>query len=196
MREAANLTLRMADGGDSRTDEDLMRAFVAGDHAAFRVLFERYAPMLLRLARRRLSSDEEAREVVQQTFFQLNLARRDFRQDAKLRPWVVTIAMNLVREHYRRRGRRKEAPLDAAIHTVGVESKNAVDTDQRAERLRAALASLPDSQRTVIELHWLEELPFADVARVVGAREGAVRVRAHRGYKRLKELLEKELGES
>jgi RNA polymerase sigma-70 factor (ECF subfamily) len=184
----------MADGGDRRTDEDLMRAFVGGDHGAFRVLFDRYAPMLLRVARRRLSSDEEAREVVQQTFFQLNLARNDFREDAKLRPWVVTIAMNLVREHYRRRGRRKEAPIDAAIHTVGVEPKSEIESEQRAQRVRAAIASLPETQRIVIELHWLEELPFSEVARIVGAREGAVRVRAHRGYKRLEELLEKELG--
>ena len=122
----------MADGGKSPTDEELMAAYVGGDHAAFRMLFERYAPMLLRMARRRLPSDEEAREVVQQTFFQLNAARNDFRQGAKLRPWVVTIAMNLVREHYRKRGRRKEAPLDAAIHSVGVEQEHDLDAEVEA----------------------------------------------------------------
>ena len=170
-----------------------MRAYVGGDHAAFRLLFERYAPILLRMARRRLSSDEEAREVVQQTFFQLNSARNDFRQDAKLRPWIVTIAMNLIREYYRKRGRRKEAPLDAAIHTARVEHHDTLEQEERAEKLRAALAQLPESQRTVVELHWLQELPFAEVARVVGANEGAVRVRAHRAYKKLRELLEPEL---
>ena len=183
----------MADGGKGPSDEELMRAYVGGDHAAFRLLFERYAPMLLRMARRRLSSDEEAREVVQQTFFQLNSARNDFRQGAKLRPWVVTIAMNLVREHYRKRGRRKEAPLDAAIHTVGVEHKDGLEAKERAAQLRAALDKLPESQRTVVELHWLQELSFAEVARIVGANEGAVRVRAHRAYKKLKEILEPEL---
>lgn len=185
----------MADATDSRSDEELMRAYVGGDHAAFRALFDRYAPMLLRMARRRLTSDEDAREVVQQTFFQLNAARADFRADAKLRPWVVTIAMNLVREHYRKRGRRKEAPLEAAIHTVGAEapSDREMDREARAEKLRMALEALPESQRTVVELHWLQEMPFAEVARIVGANEGAVRVRAHRAYKRLKELLEGEL---
>ncbi|RLB57283.1 MAG: hypothetical protein DRJ42_00870 [Deltaproteobacteria bacterium] len=183
----------MADAGKSPTDEELMAAYVGGDHAAFRVLFDRYAPMLLRMARRRLSSEEEAREVVQQTFFQLNRARNDFRQGAKLRPWVVTIAMNLVREHYRKRGRRKEASLEAAIHTVGVEQTDTLEEQERAQQLRTALAQLPESQRTVIELHWLQEMPFSEVAKVVGAKEGAVRVRAHRAYKKLKELLEKEL---
>jgi RNA polymerase sigma-70 factor (ECF subfamily) len=183
----------MADGGTDPSDEELMTAYVGGDHAAFRVLFERYAPMLMRMARRRLSSDEEAREVVQQTFFQLNRARNDFREGAKLRPWVVTIAMNLIREHYRKRGRRKEASLDAAIHTVGVPPKDRLEEAERAIQLREAIAQLPESQRTVVELHWLSELPFAEVARIVGAKEGAVRVRAHRAYKRLKEILAPEL---
>ena len=177
----------------SPSDEELMTAYVGGDHAAFRVLFDRYAPMLMRMARRRLSSDDEAREVVQQTFFQLNKARNDFREGAKLRPWVVTIAMNLIREHYRKRGRRKESSLDSAIHTVGVEPKDRLEQAERAAQLRAALAQLPESQRTVVELHWLSELPFAEVARIVGAKEGAVRVRAHRAYKRLKEILAPEL---
>jgi RNA polymerase sigma-70 factor (ECF subfamily) len=101
--------------------------------------------------------------------------------------------MNLIREHYRKRGRRKEASLDAAIHTVGVQPKDRLEEAERAVQLRAAIAQLPESQRTVVELHWLSELPFAEVARIVGAKEGAVRVRAHRAYKRLKEILAPEL---
>ena len=55
--------------------------------------------------------------------------------------------------------------------------------------MRRALAALPDHQREVIELHWLGELPFPEVARAVGASLSAVKVRAHRGYKRLRDLL-------
>ena len=85
--------------GNTPTDEELMDAYVDGDDAAFRVLFERYAPILLRLTRRHLRDEELAREIVQQTFFRLHGARNDFRRGSKLRPWVMTIAMNLVREH-------------------------------------------------------------------------------------------------
>lgn len=172
-----------------------MRAYVAGDEASFRLLFERYVPLLLRLARRRLDSDDHAREVVQQTFFQLHAARNDFREGAKVRPWIYTIAMNLVREHYRRRGRRRETELDPERSPAApAEVRGPVESQQRAERLRAALAELPSSQREVVELHWLEEMPFAQVAEIVGASEGAVRVRAHRAYKRLEEILRDELG--
>lgn len=179
---------------EDRTDEELMSAYVDGDAGAFQSLFRRYAPMLMRLTVRHLRSEELAREVVQQTFFQMHAARRDFRQDRRLRPWVFTIAMNLVREHYRKQKRRKETDLeDARVPGVELPDRGPIELRQRAELLHEALSKLPDSQREVVQLHWFDERPFAEVAEIVGSTEGAVRVRAHRAYKRLKELLGGEL---
>ncbi|HKU43633.1 MAG TPA: RNA polymerase sigma factor [Polyangiales bacterium] len=179
------------DQGDARSDEELMAAYVAGNAAAFHVLFQRYAAVLFRLARRRLTSDEDARDVVQQTLLQLHRARNDFRAGARLRPWLFTIAMNLVREHYRKQRRRREqslesAPLEAEPVSEPAEAEAARD---RSARVRAALAGLPDNQREVIELHWFESCPYEDIAQIVGASVAAVRVRAHRGYERLREIL-------
>jgi len=176
---------------DPRTDEDLMAAYVAGDQAAFRALFDRYASLLYALARRRVASDADARDVVQQTFLQLHRARNDFRPGATLRPWVYTIALNLVRERHRRAGRRKESPLDAehAAEPAVAPDPGLGEGDHEQKRVRAALARLPDAQREVIELHWLEDRPFQEVARLVGASLSAVKVRAHRGYERLRTIL-------
>jgi len=171
------------------TDEELMRCYVDGDSAAFRLLFERYGPILLRLTRRHLRDDELAREIVQQTFFQLHRARNDFRQDSRLRPWVLTIAMNLVREHWRRKKRRKMSELDETRHPAPEPVRSPLETTERAQQLHAAMAKLPESQRVVVELHWFQERPFAEVAELVGSTEGAVRVRAHRAYKKLEDWL-------
>ena len=150
---------------DTPTDEALMRAYVQGDHEAFRELFARYAPVLTRLTLRHLRSEELARDVVQQTFFQMHAARHDFRSDRKLRPWVFTIAMNLVREHYRRKKRRRETQLDETrAETESIEPRAPIEMRQRAELLHAALDKLPASQREVVELHWFEERPYAEVA--------------------------------
>ncbi|HEX6240459.1 MAG TPA: RNA polymerase sigma factor, partial [Polyangiales bacterium] len=170
---------------DERSDEQLMAAYVAGDRAAFQLLFDRYAPLLYALARRRLHSDADARDLVQQTLLQLHRARNDYRADARFRPWLLTIALNLVREQYRKRGRRKEQGLDAAEQMADGDAYDRAEADderrQRAARVRAALASLPESQREVIELHWFEESPYEEIARILGASVAAVRVRAHRG---------------
>ncbi|MEM9193073.1 MAG: RNA polymerase sigma factor [Myxococcota bacterium] len=172
------------------TDEELMAQYVAGSPAAFEELFERYAERLYRVIRRQVRSEDDAREIVQQTFLHLHRARNDFRLGSKLRPWIFTIALNLKREYFRRKGRRPEAPLELDGRNDPVAEAYDPLRKERAAQLRDALATLPDGQREVIELHWFQEMPFAEVAEVVGASVSAVKVRAHRGYERLRGVLE------
>ncbi len=180
-----------------QTDEALMAAYLGGDRAAFEALFRRHGPVILGMARRQLRSEEAARDVVQQTFLQVHRARLDFRAGARLKPWLFTIATNLVREHHRRSGRRPETSYEAAKENQPEIEPSASPPDLgeqqdralRLARLRGALGQLPDSQRLVIELHWIQGHPFPEVAKMVGATVSAVKVRAHRGYGRLRELL-------
>jgi RNA polymerase sigma-70 factor (ECF subfamily) len=123
---------------------------------------------------------------VQQAFLQLHRARADFDGGMRFKPWIITIAMNLGRDLLRRRGRWGEAIVDEE-RLVAPEAP--VADVEEAARVRAALAQLPRDQREVIELHWFEELSFPEIAGIVGAKPGAVRVRAHRGYETLRKLL-------
>ena len=176
-----------------KSDEDLMRAYVAGDDRAFRMLFERYGSIIYGLTKRHLRNDDLAREITQQTFFRLHSARNDFRLDSRLRPWLLTIAMNLVREHWRRKKRRRHVDIDVDTRHAPIAEKSALELEERKKALHSALAQLPDSQREVIELHWFQERQYKEIAHIVGSSEGAVRVRAHRGYTKLKELLAESL---
>jgi RNA polymerase sigma-70 factor (ECF subfamily) len=176
--------------GEQRSDEELMLAYVDGDDAAFRALFERWAPIVLGLTRRHLRNEELAREITQQTFYRLHGARNDFRRDGKLRPWLLTIAMNLVREHWRRSKRRKHVELDESREVAPTPDKSRLELQQRAKLLHEALGELPDTQREVVELHYFQERPYKEVAEIVGSSEGAVRVRAHRAYRKLQAILE------
>ena len=175
-----------------RSDEELMTAYVAGDHAAFGDLFKRYAPKLQRVLGRGLSRREVTEDLVQQTFLQLHRARLDFRPGARVRPWLFTIAFNLRREYFRRLGRRPEAPLeldgrsDPAVGPRGHARADAVQV------LQVALSRLPQDQAEVIALHWLEGLSFPEVADLVGASLSAVKVRAHRGYAAMRRFLEED----
>src|SRR5215467_10802579 len=163
-----------------RSDEELMLAYTDGDESAFRELFRRYAPVLLRLCTRQVGRPADAQDLVQQTFLQLHRARRDFRADMRLRPWIMTIALNLARDLLRRRGRRPETQVDeATLPAVPASGGGDADGDADvARRVRLALSGLPREQREVIELHWFEQLSFAEIAGIVGASSGAVRVRA------------------
>ncbi|RJO71886.1 MAG: RNA polymerase sigma factor [Myxococcales bacterium] len=173
-----------------RTDEALMAAYVAGDSEAFDELFARYAPILLRVMRRQLPREADAHDLVQETFLQLHRARHDFKLDARLKPWLFTIAINLKREHFRRQKRRPETPLDLETgHEPSVEAHD-IEHDDEARRVQEALGRLNDDQREVITLHWMEGFSFPEIAAMVGASLSAVKVRAHRGYEKLKQYLE------
>lgn len=172
------------------SDEDLMASYAAGDEVALDQLFSRYAPVLLRVLQRQVASREEAEDLVQQTFLQLHRARYDFDKKRKFRPWVFTIALNLRRAHSRRVRRRAEWPLEHAPD-FAIEPYQRARADA-ARDLERALATLPAEQREIIELHWLEGLSFQEVAEVLGGTRGAAKVRAHRGYALLREVLERE----
>ena len=171
------------------TDEELMQQWLGGDYRSFDELFSRYAGRLYHLMRRSVHRDEEAHELVQQSFLQLHRARNDWRPEKPLRPWLITIALNLRRQHARSRSRRPEDATDFDERTLPtVAPHDPVRADQ-ARRVRAALRTLPELQAEVIELHWFQGLSFPEVSRVLGASVSAVKVRAHRGYGRLRDTL-------
>jgi RNA polymerase sigma-70 factor (ECF subfamily) len=166
------------------TDEALMIAYARGEQAAFDELWRRYAGLLERTMLRRLGSPEDAQDLVQQTFLQLHRARGDYDPQRPFRPWFFTIAFNLQRELFRSRARRPAGTLEVE-HGASMPDANPAVAD-----VRRALGSLPAETREVIVLHWLEGLSFGEVASLVGASEGAVKVRAHRGYVLLRRFFE------
>jgi RNA polymerase sigma-70 factor (ECF subfamily) len=173
------------------SDEALMAAYATGDRAAFSALFGRYSALVWRALRRGGIADDVARDLVQQTFLQLHRARRDFRPDkGKVRPWLMTIAYNVKRDYLRSKKRRVEVPLEAERHVgESADPGGGLDDEREARRVREAVAKLPPKLRDVIEMHWFMELPFADVADALGVSRSAAKVRAHRAYKKLKEML-------
>lgn len=164
-----------------------MARYQRGDRAAFRELFDRYAPRLRKTMLRGLFDREVADDLVQQTFLQLHRARNDYREDSAFRPWIYTIALNLKRSHFRRMGRRSEANLGMEPMSVEGDPEELM----AARELRAAVAELPEGQRQIVELFWFEGFSFREIAGVLGSTHGAVKVRAHRAYKAIRTLLEK-----
>lgn len=171
------------------TDEELMERYVvAGDKAAFNELFKRYAGRLTAFFMRSIASRTDATDLVQQTFLHFHRARADFTLGRLVRPWLYTIAINVKREYFRRRGRKPETQLDPIKH--GEPSRQADVTTPERRAVRRALLELPEGQREVIVLHWYQELSFPEIADLLGASVSAVKVRAHRGYNKLRAMLE------
>lgn len=187
----ARVELSTAADYTKASDELLMEAYVAkGDERAHRALFERLAPAMLRVARRRLPSDDLAGDAVQQAFLNMHRFRFDFQQGKRVRPWLTTIVMNLVREHHRKQGRRKEQLLDEIQSArIPAQIEHPTESMERSQTVERAMDGLLESQREVIELHWFQDKSYEEISKAVGASVAAVRVRAHRGYERMRAVL-------
>ncbi|HVE84009.1 MAG TPA: sigma-70 family RNA polymerase sigma factor [Myxococcales bacterium] len=162
-----------------------MARFIQGDRGAFEVLFQRYSQPIHGYLLRMVGSQAQAEDLTQITFLSVLRARDRFRPGALFRPWLYAIATNAARDLHRRR--RPEEPLEQA-ESEATDSLEQVDPFRR-KAVRQALAQLPESQRVPILLHRYEGLSFSEIAQAVGATETAVKVRAHRGYEKLRELL-------
>ena len=168
-----------------QTDEQLMAAHQRGDPSAFRQLFERYAKRLATAIGRNVWPKAHVEDLVQQTFLQLHRARKDYKPDLPLRPWLFTIAYNLKRQYFRS---QKRHPITKAFDNMEDPTQN---TARRAEAsiLHKALRALPSDQSEAIILHYFEGMTFSEVAQVIGISTSAAKVRAHRGYGHLRKIL-------
>lgn len=172
-----------------RSDEALMQAYQRGDDAAFSALFSRYARRIYGYFAHRSGSRAHAEDMTQQTWLQVHRARASYRGDGRFAPWLFTIAANTFRTTLRGGaaiGGRERLTSDGATPEP-LWAEPGLTEDQRA--VRQALAALPDAYREVILLHRWEGLGFAEIAAILGQNESAVKVRAHRGYLKLREIL-------
>lgn len=167
------------------------------DEAAFRALYRRHAPglwrMALRLAR---GAEEEAREIVQETW--LRAARRlgGFRWESSLRTWLVGIALNCAREADRRAGR--ETPVADVESPSGVGTPTVVDIRSGAASsstsvdpvdLSRAIDALPDGYRRVLVLHDVEGYTHEEIGRLLGVEPGTSKSQLHRARARVRARL-------
>ncbi len=189
------------------TDEALLESFrKTGDSDSFTTLVRRYQDRLYNLAYRVLANQEEAEEVVQDTFLRIHEGASNFRQSKVFAGWLFRIAHNACLDILR--VRQKEIANMSFDQTATIspaeESRSAVlgqlaDSKAGPEeqfRLREqhqviqdSLSQLPDEQRVVIVLRDIEGLTYDDIAEIVGASQGTVRSRIHYGRLKLRDLL-------
>lgn len=174
-----------------RTDAELLRAAKA-DAGAFRELYDRYAESVFGFHLRRTDDAHAAHDLTAETFAQVWLARRRFRDAAggSAGPWLFGIARNLLAQSVRRR--RIEL---AACERLGIidrldEAPATLEPDEMwLEGLDEAIAELTESERQALELRVIDGLPYDAVAARLATSEGAARVRVSRGLDRIRQRL-------
>lgn len=184
-----------------RTDVELMEAVRAGDASAMDELLARHEKQVYRFGLRMCGSEEDAKEVLQETLLAAFKGVRSFRGDAELSTWLYQVA----RTHCFRTRRKRAGAPDAfqsleSPAMAGVAAEDAAPdmtshARQMGEVLQAAILALPDAAREVLVLRDVEGLSAEEAAKVVGIEVRALKSRLHRARLQLREHLSTLMGE-
>jgi len=182
------------DAGREERWRDGMIAAQAGDCAAYEKLLHELLPHVGRLVRQRLFDPTAVEDVVQNVFVSLHRARHTYRAERPFLPWLNAIVRNAAIDSMRevRRRRQREIPLEQKGVPEPATSDAPIRDQELDPSLRKALAKLPAPQREAVLLIHLTGLSVAEAAMKVGISPGALKVRAHRGYRALRAILEEE----
>jgi len=186
-------------------DAALMLRVKRGDRAAFAALVEKYQQPLFNFIFRTLRDETEAEDVAQTVFLQVYKSRARYERTAKFSTWLFTIARNLCLNEIRRRSRHPAESIEEAhaehedLPRQQYEDKAQIAAPEKllhgelAEKIEAALAELPENQRTAILLCRQDELSYEEIAEILDCSLSATKSLIHRGRETLKEKLKRYL---
>lgn len=180
------------------TDEELVTRSIGGDKESFDQLVVRWERPIYALAYRVLGREEDARDVCQDTFLRAYRALPGFKGQAKFSSWLYRIALNLCRDWMRRQRRAPamQMPEDAdPVEMVGergpAESiETLVARRELSVVVEAALARLPEEQRTAIILKEYHGMTFQEIADLQGCPLSTVKTRLYQGLTVVRRQLE------
>jgi RNA polymerase sigma-70 factor (ECF subfamily) len=201
------------------SDEQTVAALRAGDERMFRDLFARSYPMMKRVARTYVASDAVAEEVVQETWMAVVTGIERFEGRSALGTWMFSILTNQAKTYSARE--KRAVPFSSVA--AGDAEASSVDPDrfqtddeawpghwatpprpwqkperrllslEARERLKSALAQLPERQRLIVGLRDIEGRSAGEVCQLLGVSPENQRVLLHRGRSRLRAVLEEYL---
>lgn len=176
---------------DERSDEELLSAYVLGDHQALSTLLQRYKEAHYAIACRRIYGDREmARDGVQEAWITISRKAASFRGESKLSTWMFQIVDRACIDLLRKtqvRPQLVDSELDVE-NRVEV-SEDFAENSVTNIRIYEALDQLPAEQRDALIKVVIEGYSVEDAARVLGIAEGTVKSRCARGRKALAILL-------
>ena len=172
--------------GAERSDELLLRDFIAGDSDAFNALMRRHEDRIFALASRMTGNRHDALDATQEAFISAFRNARKFKGNSAFSTWLYRIAINSCTDLLR----RKQRQVPVADVEVGRPPRATTDDIPLRMDLRHALGGLSPDHREAVIMHDIGGYPYEDIAAITGVQLGTVKSRISRGRRKLAETLE------
>jgi RNA polymerase sigma-70 factor (ECF subfamily) len=192
-------SLQDAVGVVGLTDEELVSRSMGGDPESFNQLIRRWERPIYALAYRTIGREDDARDLVQETFLRAFRGLSGFRGQAKFSSWLYRITLNLCRDWMRRQRRTPVIATPDGVDLVELagESETVETADAAVVRkdlsraVARAMTALPEEQRAAIVLKEYHDLTFQEIADLLGCPLSTVKTRLYQGLTVLRKELER-----
>jgi RNA polymerase sigma-70 factor (ECF subfamily) len=178
--------------GSMITEEhEIIKRCLNGDADQYAVLVDSYSAMAFNVAYRMLGNASIAKNLAQDSFISAYTALENFKFDSKFSSWLYRIVVNKCRDHLKTQ--KETVSVDEIAWLVPSQAQTpeqALSSRETGDMIQKALRALPVDQREVIVLKHVEGLDSGEIEDILSVGVNALKVRAHRGREKLKELLE------
>ena len=185
---------------ETKNDVQLIRRILSGDDAAFNALVRKHQKGIHALAWRKVGDFHIAEEIVQDTFLQVYKNLAQLKNPNQFSGWMYVIASRLCLKWLEKNKNKfamhslEDTPVEeiqesSYTHYVS-EKRQTEGTEHRRELVKKLLAQLPESERTVVTLHFLGEMTAKEIGKLLGVSVNTIKSRLRRGRKRLQEQRE------
>ena len=183
-----------------QNEEDLVRRAKQKDPEAFARLYEGYFDKIYRYIVIKVGNETEAEDMTQQVFLNALQSISSFRwQGAPFSAWLYRIAHNQVVDYYRMKPKRPttfdDPPIDTSDSSKDADPQRVTERNLSIEQLVKASQQLTEAQREVISLRFTSDLSTAEVAKIMGKSQGAVKALQHSAIVALRKVLVVETNE-
>jgi RNA polymerase sigma-70 factor (ECF subfamily) len=178
---------------EANPEAALVEAAQRGDKAAFATIVEQNQGAIYGYFCARLVEATDAEDLCQEVFLRCYLGREKFARAVAIRPWLIGIARNLLREHVRRKHRRREVAWTELC--LELESMTEVDdhSEEALRHLPACLDSLGKSAREALSLRYHAKLRLQEIGKRLCRSEGAIKLLMFRARQALKHCLDRKI---
>ena len=177
-------------------EEDLVRQAKQGESQALAQLFEAHFNSLYRYIVFKVGNRADAEDLTQQTFLKALESIGSYKwRGLPFSSWLFRIAHNQTVDYFRKKNKEKNIPLDETRTLASDDPSKLAEHRLTMAYLATACQQLSKAQREVIYLRFGSELSIAETSKVMGKREGAIKVLQHEAVKKLRQIFAAEDGE-
>ena len=179
---------------NQKKEKEIIKLILKGNRDSYTFLVDRYKGPIFNLAYRMTGNDQDADDLAQETFVKAYEALKRFNLKKRFYPWLYTIALNLIRNHLKRRKASFTENADRIAPDQWDRDLNNPEkvmvSDQKTERLAFYLQKLPLGLREALVLRFYQDLPFEDIADILDISLSSAKMRVYRGLEKLRFFFE------